>query len=102
MQVVDVTEDCKVICRAVRDLCMGRNRFTLLHMAEVLKGSAQKKVVDNGHNKHPAHGRCKPWPRGDAQRLLHQLITKEYLFEELIVSNDIANAYIKLGPQVHK
>lgn len=99
---MDVTEECRSICRCVRDICGARNRFTLLHIAEIFKGSMQKKIVDNNHNKHPLHGRGKNWPKGDAQRLLHQLITKEFLMEELIVTNDIPNAYIRLGPQVPK
>ncbi|XP_077290557.1 recQ-like DNA helicase Blm [Arctopsyche grandis] len=101
-KVVDVTEECRSICRCVRDICGTRNRFTLLHIAEIFKGSMQKKIMDNNHNKHPLHGRGKNWPKGDAQRLLHQLITKEFLMEELIVTNDIPNAYIRLGPQVPK
>lgn len=91
-----------MICRCVRDLCSGRNRFTLLHMGEIFKGSMQKKIVENNHDKHALHGRGKNWPKGDTQRLLHQLVSKEFLMEEMIVSNDIANAYLRLGPNVHK
>jgi bloom syndrome protein len=71
-------------------------------VAEILKGSLQKKIVDNKHDKHSTHGLCKHWARGDIQRLLHHLIMKEFLSEELVVYNDIANAYIRLGPNVGK
>ncbi|XP_055905057.1 recQ-like DNA helicase Blm isoform X2 [Eupeodes corollae] len=96
---LDVTEDCKVALRAIKDICSGRSRFTLLHIADVLKGSLIKKIVDNRHNTLPFHGRLKDWDKNDIQRLLRKLVIEEFLREDMIFSNDIPQAYINIGPK---
>ncbi|XP_049285087.1 Bloom syndrome protein homolog isoform X1 [Anopheles funestus] len=97
---LNVTEDCIMIAKAVRDLCGGRNRFTLLHLVEVLKGSENKKVLENGHNRTVYHGKLKSWERCDIQRLLRKLVIDEYLKEDLIFSNDIPQAYLRIGGKI--
>uniref|UniRef100_A0A182SZF1 DNA 3'-5' helicase n=1 Tax=Anopheles maculatus TaxID=74869 RepID=A0A182SZF1_9DIPT len=97
---LNATEDCIMIAKAVRDLCGGRNRFTLLHMVEVLKGSENKKVLENGHNRTAYHGKLKAWERCDIQRLLRKLVIEEYLKEDLIFSNDIPQAYLRIGGKI--
>nr|XP_040220568.2 Bloom syndrome protein homolog [Anopheles coluzzii] len=97
---LNVTDDCIMIAKAVRDLCGGRNRFTLLHMVEVLKGSENKKVLENGHNRTAYHGKLKAWERCDIQRLLRKLVIDEYLKEDLIFSNDIPQAYLRIGTKI--
>uniref|UniRef100_A0A8D8LAU0 RecQ-like DNA helicase BLM n=1 Tax=Culex pipiens TaxID=7175 RepID=A0A8D8LAU0_CULPI len=99
---VDATDDCIAIAKSVRDLCAGRNRFTLLHLVEVFKGSEQKKIMENGHNRTAYHGRLKAWDRSDIQRLMHKLVIEDYLKEDLIFSNDIPQAYIKIGSRIEK
>ena len=96
----DVTEHCQAIARCVRDICTN-GRFTLLHLVEIFKGSNIKKVVDNGHNKHPLHGRGSQWHKSDIQRIFHKMILDEYLSEMIYVNNDIPTAYLKLGPKVN-
>ncbi|XP_049871565.1 Bloom syndrome protein homolog [Pectinophora gossypiella] len=98
---VDVTEECKLIVRCIRDATSGgRTPYTLLHIADALKGSMQQRL--NNLQKSPIHGRCKSWQRGDPQRLLRQLVVRGLLAEKLVVNNDIASAYIVLGPQVDR
>uniref|UniRef100_A0A182NDW4 RecQ-like DNA helicase BLM n=1 Tax=Anopheles dirus TaxID=7168 RepID=A0A182NDW4_9DIPT len=97
---LNVTDDCIMIAKAVRDLCGGRNRFTLLHLVEVLKGSEIKKVLENGHNRTAYHGKLKSWERCDIQRLLRRLVIDEYLKEDLIFSNDIPQAYLRIGSKI--
>uniref|UniRef100_A0A182M204 RecQ-like DNA helicase BLM n=1 Tax=Anopheles culicifacies TaxID=139723 RepID=A0A182M204_9DIPT len=97
---LNATEDCIMIAKAVRDLCGGRNRFTLLHLVEVLKGSENKKVLENGHNRTAYHGKLKAWDRCDIQRLLRKLVIEEYLKEDLIFSNDIPQAYLRIGTKI--
>ncbi|XP_055546842.1 recQ-like DNA helicase Blm isoform X2 [Wyeomyia smithii] len=99
---VDVTDDCIAIGKCVRDLCAGRNRFTLLHLVEVFKGSEQKKIIENNHHRTPYHGRLKSWDRSDIQRLMHKLVIEDYLKEDLIFCNDIPQAYIKIGGKIEK
>ncbi|XP_050082135.1 Bloom syndrome protein homolog [Anopheles aquasalis] len=99
---LDVTDDCIMLAKAVREICGGRSRFTLLHMVEVLKGSENKKVLENGHNRTPYHGKLKAWERCDIQRLLRKLVLEDYLKEDLIFSNDIPQAYLRIGSKIEQ
>ncbi|CAG4955596.1 unnamed protein product [Parnassius apollo] len=96
---VDVTEECKLIVRCVRSLGAHAG-FTLLQLADVLRGSNQQRLASLRNA--PVHGRCKSWERGGAQRLLRQLVVRGILGERLVVNNDIATAYLQLGPNVDK
>ncbi|KAH8394582.1 hypothetical protein KR215_009467, partial [Drosophila sulfurigaster] len=98
---VDALEQCRKAACAVRDLCSGRSRFTLLHVADVLKGAMIKKIVEFGHNKTPHHGALKDWDKLDVQRLLRHMVLKEYLKEELIFTKDIPQAYLYLGSNIN-
>ncbi|KAG8222765.1 hypothetical protein J437_LFUL007832 [Ladona fulva] len=85
---VDVTEDSKEILRAVEQLCSGgsrwKNNFTLLHFVDIFKGAETKKLRETG----------------DVERLMRKLIIDEYLQEDMIVTkDDIAVAYMKMGPR---
>lgn len=99
-KMIDATEDSMTAARCVKDLCSGSNRFTLLHICDVLKGSNIKKIIDNGHNRNPAFGRLKSWNKNDINRLLHKLVIDQYLKEELIFSNDIPQAYARIGAKI--
>ncbi|XP_068153147.1 recQ-like DNA helicase Blm [Drosophila tropicalis] len=101
-QLTDVLEQARKAARAVKDLCSGKSRFTLLHIADVLKGSLIKKIVDFGHNKTPHHSALKEWDKGDIQRLLRKMVIDGYLREDLIFTKDIPQAYIYLGPVISK
>ncbi|XP_050362920.1 recQ-like DNA helicase Blm isoform X2 [Nymphalis io] len=94
---VDVTRDCVTIARAVRDL---RQSYTLLQLADALRGSMQKRLAQLQGN--PLHGLCKTWARGDEQRLLRQLLFKKVLREFIKINNDISNAYITTGPELDR
>ncbi|ALC47068.1 mus309 [Drosophila busckii] len=96
---VNVLEQCRKVACAVRDLCSG-SRFTLLHLADVLKGSMIKKIVDFGHNKTVHHGALKDWDKSDVQRLLRHMVIKGYLKEDLIFTKDIPQAYLYLGNNI--
>ncbi|EDW16029.1 Bloom syndrome protein homolog [Drosophila mojavensis] len=97
---IDALEQCRKAACAVRELCSGRSRFTLLHIADVLKGSMIKKIVDFGHNKTPHHGALKDWDKTDVQRLLRHMVLQDYLKEDLIFTKDIPQAYIYLGNNI--
>lgn len=97
-----MTEDCKTIAKAVRDLCSGNNRFTMTHIVDVLKGGSSQKVVSTRHNQSVYHGHLKTWQMNDIKRLMHRMITDEYLREDLIFCRDIPNAYLKIGTNIEK
>ncbi|KAH8310559.1 hypothetical protein KR044_001955, partial [Drosophila immigrans] len=98
---IDALEQCRKAACAVKDLCSGRSRFTLLHLADVLKGAMIKKIVEFGHNKTPHHGALKGWDKLDVQRLLRHMVLKEYLKEDLIFTKDIPQAYLYLGNNIN-
>lgn len=99
-QKIDVLQQCRKAACAVKDLCSGRSRFTLLHLADVLKGAMIKKIIDFGHNKPPHHGALKDWDKTDIQRLLRHMVLQEYLKEDLIFTKDIPQAYLYLGNNI--
>uniref|UniRef100_A0A8D8WUX2 RecQ-like DNA helicase BLM n=2 Tax=Cacopsylla melanoneura TaxID=428564 RepID=A0A8D8WUX2_9HEMI len=106
VSVKDVTEECIAIVRTVQDICGhpgagGWNKnYTYTHIADIFKGSSNKKVVEAGHDKHSSHSKLKSWDRGDIERLIHKLTLEGYLIEELVTNQmDIVNAYIKIGPK---
>ncbi|XP_054742709.1 recQ-like DNA helicase Blm [Anastrepha obliqua] len=99
-QKIDVLEQCRKVARAVKEICGGRSRFTLLYIADVLKGSLIKRIVEFRHDKTAHHGIFKDWDKSDIQRLLRKMVLEGFLREDLIFSNDIPQAYIYLGPKV--
>lgn len=100
-KVKNVTEECKKIVKAVRDLCNGHGqRVTLLQMVDVLLGGSNKKIMSSGHHTSSYHGILKDWSRTDVERLLHKLVLDEYLREDLIFVRDIPLAYLKIGSNV--
>uniref|UniRef100_A0A1I8M2C6 RecQ-like DNA helicase BLM n=1 Tax=Musca domestica TaxID=7370 RepID=A0A1I8M2C6_MUSDO len=99
---INPLEYCRKVAHCIKELCSGRSRFTLLHIADVLKGSNIKKIVEFKHNKTRHHGILKEWDKADIQRLLRIMVVQEYLREDLIFANDIPQAYIYLGPRIEK
>ncbi|XP_041565347.1 Bloom syndrome protein homolog [Drosophila elegans] len=99
---LDALEHARKAARAVKDLCSGRSRFTLLHISDVLKGSKIKKIMDFNHHKTPHHGTLKEWDKNDVQRLLRKMVIDGYLREDLIFTNDFPQAYLYLGNDISK
>lgn len=97
-----MTEECRTVAKAVRDLCGGNNRFTMTHIVDVLRGGSNQKVVSSRHNESPYYAHFKKWHANDVNRLLHRMITDEYLREDLIFCRDIPNAYLKIGSNIEK
>lgn len=101
--VKDVTETCKKIIKAVRDLCNGDSqRVTLLQMVDVFLGKNVKAITSNGYHQSEYHGLLKEWSNSDVQRLLHKLVLDEYLRECLIFVRAIPLSYLKIGLHVEK
>ncbi|KAG9436912.1 Bloom syndrome protein isoform X1 [Apis mellifera carnica] len=97
---LDATDDAKQIMKAVRDLNnQTRNcNLTLVLLTDIFKGSDIKKIRELGLNKSPLYGQGKSWNRADIDRLLHHMVLKEYLQEQMYINNEIACAYVKIGP----
>lgn len=99
---VDITKECKQIAECVREICGNRNRFTLLYITDVLKGSSIKKIIDNNHNTIRFWGCLKTWDKSEVERILRKMVIEEYLREDLIFAKDIPQAYLYLGPNINK
>lgn len=92
----DVTKHAKDLARLVSDLSQNQN-VTMLHVAEVYKGSMLKKIVDYGHDKHPLHGAGKGLSKPDIHRILKELIFKNVLGDFCTFNREFPVVYIKKG-----
>lgn len=101
-EVVDVTAECKAIAKAVRDMCLGSKRHSLIHMSEVLKGANTARIRSYAHERTAHYGQLKSWLTHDVQRLLHKMVLDDLLKEELIFVKDIPQAYLRLGTKVDR
>ncbi|KAF3423138.1 LOW QUALITY PROTEIN: hypothetical protein E2986_00662 [Frieseomelitta varia] len=100
---LDATDDAKQIIKAVRDINQLKNsKLTLVLLTDIFKGSDLKKLRELGLTKHPLYGRGKSWNRGNIERLLHHMVLKEYLQEQMYINNEIACAYVKIGPNANE
>ncbi|CAK9804897.1 RecQ-like DNA helicase Blm [Anthophora plagiata] len=100
---LDATEDAKQIMKAVRDINQSRNcNLTLVFLTDIFKGSDLKRIRDSGLTKHPLYGRGRSWNKSDIQRLLHHMVLKQYLLEQMYINNEIACAYLKVGPNANE
>ncbi|KAG7204709.1 hypothetical protein KM043_005123 [Ampulex compressa] len=96
---LDATEDAKQIMKAVRDINQKRTcNLTLVSLTDIFKGCDLKKIRESGLNKHPLFGQGKSWNRTDIERLLHTMVLNNYLHESMYINNEIACAYVKIGP----
>ncbi|XP_070154798.1 recQ-like DNA helicase Blm [Polyergus mexicanus] len=97
---LDATEDAKEIMKAVRDINNRKNcKLTLILLSHIFKGSDLKKIRETGLTKHPLYGRGKSWDKSNIERLLHYMVLQEYLQENMYINNEIACAYLKIGPK---
>ena len=98
---LDVTQEAKLAIEAARQLSSGSgwgNNITVNHLCEIFKGAKTKKLIDAGHNRHPAYGACSSWSKNDLERLLQRLIIENYLKEIMMMSGaDFPVAYIRVG-----
>ncbi|XP_078047077.1 Bloom syndrome helicase isoform X2 [Augochlora pura] len=96
---LDATDHAKQIMKGVRDMNQMKNcSLTIVFLTDIFKGSDLKKIRDSGLTKHPLYGYGRSWNRGDIERLLHVMVLKEYLQENMYIRNEIACAYVRIGP----
>ncbi|KAG5889744.1 hypothetical protein JTB14_018966 [Gonioctena quinquepunctata] len=98
-KMLDVTKEARDLGMLVKDLG-SRGNVTLLHVADVYKGSKAKKILERGHDKHRCFGLGAGMERTDIQRVLKDLILKsviadDVIYTELSVSKTIAKPTAK-------
>ncbi|KAK2579825.1 hypothetical protein KPH14_007511 [Odynerus spinipes] len=97
---LDVTDAAQQIMKAVREINQKRNcKLTLVLLTDIFKGSDLKKIRESGLTNSPLYGKGKSWNRGDIERLLHEMVLKDYLKENMYINNEIACAYVSIGPK---
>lgn len=97
-KMTDMTKESQELAQLVKDLS-GNQNVTLLHVADVYKGSKQKKIVDMGHDNHPLHGRGSSLAKHDIHRILKELIFKKILADFCTFTGEFPIVYIKPGPR---
>src|SRR2546423_10918888 len=92
----DLTEHAKAAVRLVRRL--SKDKVTLLHCADVYRGSKSKKIIDARHDELEEFGLGSDLERGVVERLFYRLISEDALAEFNSVNKaGFASQYIKLG-----
>jgi bloom syndrome protein len=96
-KLTDITVEARKIVEGVRKLNDGD--FTLLHIAEVVKGSKNSKVVEKQHDELEMHGILSGYKKNDIERIIRKLIFDGYLKEDvkILQHTDTVASYIKLG-----
>ena len=78
--------------------CHKFSRFTIQHYLDLLRGSASSKIKQSGHHILPLYNAGSAYSRTDLERLMHLLITQDYLSEDIQIGNhDNAVSYVILG-----
>jgi bloom syndrome protein len=92
----DFTEHAKAALRLARRL--SKDKVTLLHCADVYRGSKSKKILDARHDELEEFGLGSDLERGVVERLFYRLISEDALAEFNSVNKaGFASQYIKLG-----
>ncbi|XP_050297459.1 recQ-like DNA helicase Blm isoform X2 [Anthonomus grandis grandis] len=97
----DVSKQAKELCTLVRDLTQKEN-VTMLHVADVYRGSKIKKILDRRHDRHPLYGAGASIDRNDVQRILKELILKHILADFCTYTGDFPVVYLKTGPKFYQ
>jgi ATP-dependent DNA helicase RecQ len=75
-ETIDGREIAKTIVRCVKNL---RGRFGVNHIADIISGSANKKILDYGHDRNPAYNTGKPYTKAQWINFTKELIQLGYL-----------------------
>ena len=96
-KLTDITAEARKIVDGVRKL--NNADFTLLHIAEVLKGSKNNKVMEKQHDELEMHGILTGYKKNDIERIIRKLIFDGYLKEDvkILQHTETVASYIKIG-----
>lgn len=92
----DITELVRVIADSVTR--MRRDQYTLMQIMDALKGSSATKIMNSDLASLPLYNKGCDIPKHDLERLLHMLVMKDILAENLTIGNhDNVICYVKPG-----
>lgn len=92
----DVTRQARELATLVKDLSIKGN-VTLLHILEVYRGAKIKKIMENDHDTHKYYGSGSKMEKVFIQRILKELVLKNYLTDHVIYTGEYPLVYIKPG-----
>jgi bloom syndrome protein len=92
----DVTKEARELCHLVADLTKNEN-VTMLHVAEVYKGSKLKKILEKRHDQNKFYGAGNSLDRTDIHRILVDLVLKKFLMDFCTYTGEFPVVYIKPG-----
>lgn len=93
----DVTRQARELAMLVKDLAVNGN-VTLLHIVDVYKGAKIKKILEKRHNTHKYYGRGGTLDKNVIQRIMKDLVLKNFLADHVIYTGQYPLVYIKPGP----
>lgn len=93
---MEVTKEAKDLGCLVKDLCV-RGNFTMLHVADVYKGSKVKKILQCGHDKHKLYGAGSGMDKTDIHRILKDMVLKNILRDHVTYAGEFPVVYIQPG-----
>ncbi|XP_066923444.1 recQ-like DNA helicase blm-1 isoform X1 [Clytia hemisphaerica] len=97
-QVVDVTQDARMIVQAVRDI---RGPLTLCQFVDIFKGSQNAKTKP--YETSQLYKKGEKYNRNDAERLFRHLVLQHVLAEDLVIGmHENVISYLKCGPRANE
>jgi superfamily II DNA helicase RecQ len=94
----DVTLLAKAAVELVQDIVKGRNSGTLLHCADVFRGTTKKAIADRGHDRLRHYAAGSKLKGGDCQRLFQRLVLDGYLSEKAVMNGSgFATNYMEVS-----
>jgi bloom syndrome protein len=96
----DMTEVAVKAIQLAKNMLKGRFNLTKTYLADVLKGSKKRAIVDNGHDKEPFHGAAKDLHPDRINRLIDDLEDRGAFKPKLVKNNaGYSNTYLIVSLQ---
>lgn len=95
-EIKNLTRESRELGILVKELTTNQN-VTMLHVAEVYKGSKQRKIVDKGHDKCKYFGKGSNMSVLDIQRILKELTFRKILTDYCTFNGEFPIVYVKPG-----
>lgn len=68
----------------------------------VVVGAGQDSQFLSELNELSIHGKGKTWNKSDIERMMHKMVIDGLIEEEMMIFNEIACAYIRIGPKANE
>ena len=73
------------------------DNITLNNLVDIWRGSKAAKIIQSGWNEDPLYGKGRSHSVMEANRMIRKLIMEGFLWNELVVNNFRAWAYVRPG-----